>query len=231
MGPGRTRGRNATGIRDSIARSRSPDSRASSASLASVGESSAACCNVTGWSLRGKRHEGTGLDVHFIITDAWLAKSRAIHLSGTKLLLALLGLSLRADAVGGRPVPLGVPEGRARGLAGVRRPRPAGHQGRVRAARPLPAREHRRHGAQGRRDAGQVDAARSPGRARVRAGGRQSRRAQGAAGPRRRAGRRPAAQRRGTAAGPGRPGPASPNTAATCSRWSSRACSTRRSAP
>jgi murein DD-endopeptidase MepM/ murein hydrolase activator NlpD len=31
--------------------------------------------------------------VHFIITDAWLAKSRAIHLSGTKLLLALLGLS------------------------------------------------------------------------------------------------------------------------------------------
>ncbi|MBA2962527.1 MULTISPECIES: M23 family metallopeptidase [Ramlibacter] len=32
--------------------------------------------------------------MHFIITDAWLAKSRAIHLSGTKLLLALLGLSL-----------------------------------------------------------------------------------------------------------------------------------------
>jgi murein DD-endopeptidase MepM/ murein hydrolase activator NlpD len=32
--------------------------------------------------------------VHFIITDAWLAKSRAIHLSGTKLLLALAGLSL-----------------------------------------------------------------------------------------------------------------------------------------
>jgi murein DD-endopeptidase MepM/ murein hydrolase activator NlpD len=32
--------------------------------------------------------------VHFIITDAWLAKSRAIHLSGSKLLLALLGLSL-----------------------------------------------------------------------------------------------------------------------------------------
>jgi murein DD-endopeptidase MepM/ murein hydrolase activator NlpD len=31
--------------------------------------------------------------VHFIITDAWLAKSRAIHLSGTKLVLALLGLS------------------------------------------------------------------------------------------------------------------------------------------
>jgi len=32
--------------------------------------------------------------VHFIITDAWLAKSRAINLSGTKLLLALAGLSL-----------------------------------------------------------------------------------------------------------------------------------------
>jgi murein DD-endopeptidase MepM/ murein hydrolase activator NlpD len=32
--------------------------------------------------------------VHFIITDAWLAKSRAVHLSGTKLLLALLTLSL-----------------------------------------------------------------------------------------------------------------------------------------
>jgi murein DD-endopeptidase MepM/ murein hydrolase activator NlpD len=32
--------------------------------------------------------------VHFIITDAWLAKSRAIHLSGTRLMVALLGLSL-----------------------------------------------------------------------------------------------------------------------------------------
>ena len=32
--------------------------------------------------------------MHFIITDAWLAKSRAIHLSGTKLVLALLTLSL-----------------------------------------------------------------------------------------------------------------------------------------
>jgi len=32
--------------------------------------------------------------VHFIITDAWLAKSRAVHLSGTRLLLSLLGLSL-----------------------------------------------------------------------------------------------------------------------------------------
>ena len=32
--------------------------------------------------------------MHFIITDAWLAKSRAVHLSGTKLALAFLGLSL-----------------------------------------------------------------------------------------------------------------------------------------
>jgi murein DD-endopeptidase MepM/ murein hydrolase activator NlpD len=32
--------------------------------------------------------------VHFIITDAWLAKSRAIHLSGTKLVLALAALSI-----------------------------------------------------------------------------------------------------------------------------------------
>jgi len=32
--------------------------------------------------------------MQLIITDAWLAKSRAIHLSGTKLMLALLGLSL-----------------------------------------------------------------------------------------------------------------------------------------
>lgn len=31
--------------------------------------------------------------MHLIITDAWLAKSRAIHLSGTKLLLASLALS------------------------------------------------------------------------------------------------------------------------------------------
>jgi hypothetical protein len=31
--------------------------------------------------------------VHFIITDAWLAKSRAVHLSGTKLVLVFLGLS------------------------------------------------------------------------------------------------------------------------------------------
>ncbi|HSV36932.1 MAG TPA: M23 family metallopeptidase [Ramlibacter sp.] len=32
--------------------------------------------------------------MHFIITDAWLARSRAVHLSGTKLVLALAGLSL-----------------------------------------------------------------------------------------------------------------------------------------
>ena len=32
--------------------------------------------------------------MHFIITDAWLAKSRAVHLSGTKLVLAMVTLSL-----------------------------------------------------------------------------------------------------------------------------------------
>jgi len=32
--------------------------------------------------------------VHFIITDAWLAKSRAVHLSGTKLVLVFVALSL-----------------------------------------------------------------------------------------------------------------------------------------
>ncbi|MGE4241633.1 M23 family metallopeptidase [Ramlibacter sp.] len=32
--------------------------------------------------------------MHFIITDAWLARSRAIHLSGTRLVLAFFGLSL-----------------------------------------------------------------------------------------------------------------------------------------
>jgi murein DD-endopeptidase MepM/ murein hydrolase activator NlpD len=37
--------------------------------------------------------------VHFIITDAWLAKSRAIHLSGTRLLLALLGLAMALTLV------------------------------------------------------------------------------------------------------------------------------------
>ena len=32
--------------------------------------------------------------MHFIITDAWLAKSRAVHLSGTKLVLVLFSLSV-----------------------------------------------------------------------------------------------------------------------------------------
>ena len=32
--------------------------------------------------------------VHLIITDAWLAKSRAVHLSGTRLVLSGLVLSL-----------------------------------------------------------------------------------------------------------------------------------------
>ena len=37
--------------------------------------------------MKSRCHEG--IEVHFIITDAWLAKSRAVHLSGTKLMLAL----------------------------------------------------------------------------------------------------------------------------------------------
>ena len=32
--------------------------------------------------------------MHFIITDAWLAKSRAVHLSGTRLVISLMALSL-----------------------------------------------------------------------------------------------------------------------------------------
>ena len=48
VGPGRTEDRNEAGINNSTALSRSPDSRASCASLANVGESSAACCSVTG---------------------------------------------------------------------------------------------------------------------------------------------------------------------------------------
>jgi len=35
-----------------------------------------------------------GIRLHFIITDAWLARSRAIHLSGTRLVLALVAMSL-----------------------------------------------------------------------------------------------------------------------------------------
>jgi murein DD-endopeptidase MepM/ murein hydrolase activator NlpD len=35
-----------------------------------------------------------GNNVHFIITDAWLAKSRAVHLSGSKLVLAMVTMSL-----------------------------------------------------------------------------------------------------------------------------------------
>lgn len=43
-----------------------------------------------GWCLRSKSgDDDRGEGLHFIITDAWLAKSRAIHLSGTRLLLAL----------------------------------------------------------------------------------------------------------------------------------------------
>src|SRR4051812_3821667 len=94
IGPGLTKRRKATGIRGSTAFRRSPDSRASCASLAKVGESSAACCTETGREERCMAAWMRGEGVHFIITDAWVAKSRAVHLSGTKLMLALGALSL-----------------------------------------------------------------------------------------------------------------------------------------
>src|SRR5215204_2699813 len=96
MGPGRMQERSAVGMNDSIALNRSTDSRASCESRASVGDSSAACWKGTGWWRRfmggaGRKREKS---VHFIITDASLAKSRAVHLSGTKLVLAMVSLSL-----------------------------------------------------------------------------------------------------------------------------------------
>ena len=60
MGPGRMEARKGAGIRDSIAARRSVDSRASCASRAKVGESSAASCRGTGWwrrFMRGLRDE------------------------------------------------------------------------------------------------------------------------------------------------------------------------------
>jgi murein DD-endopeptidase MepM/ murein hydrolase activator NlpD len=103
IGPGFTEGRSETGINDSTALRRSQDSFASCASLANVGESCAAWCKETGCrrrSVEGGVIEGTAL--HFIITDAWLAKSRAVHLSGTKLVLAfaVLSVSLMLMAAG-----------------------------------------------------------------------------------------------------------------------------------
>lgn len=50
-----------------------------------------------------------------IITDAWMAKSRAFHLSGAKLLLALFALSLALMLRVSWPVPLGVSRVRVRG--------------------------------------------------------------------------------------------------------------------
>lgn len=47
MGPACTDGRNAEGISISMALSRSLESRVSAVSLASVGDSSLACCRVT----------------------------------------------------------------------------------------------------------------------------------------------------------------------------------------
>src|SRR6218665_526578 len=79
-----------------MALSRSLDSRVSAVSLASAGDSSLACCKVMAWwrrSMVGVFGRGEFV-VQLIITDARLARSRAIHLSGTRLLLAGLALSL-----------------------------------------------------------------------------------------------------------------------------------------
>jgi murein DD-endopeptidase MepM/ murein hydrolase activator NlpD len=48
----------------------------------------------TGWWRRTVDKDRRGEEVQFIITDARLAKSRAVHLSGTRLVLAMLTLSL-----------------------------------------------------------------------------------------------------------------------------------------
>src|SRR6218665_1152541 len=79
-----------------MALSRSLDSRVSAVSLASAGDSSLACCKVMAWwrrSMVGVFGRGEFV-VQLIITDARLARSRAIHVSGTRLLLAGLALSL-----------------------------------------------------------------------------------------------------------------------------------------
>src|SRR6218665_3455534 len=79
-----------------MALSRSLVSRVSALSLASAGDSSLACCKVMAWwrrSMVGVFGRGEFV-VQFIITDSRLARSRAIHLSCTRLLLAGLALSL-----------------------------------------------------------------------------------------------------------------------------------------
>src|SRR6218665_1906934 len=79
-----------------MALSRSLDSRVSAVSLASAGDSSLACCKVMAWwrrSMVGVFGRGEFV-VQLIITDARLGRTRAIHFSGTRLLLAGLALSL-----------------------------------------------------------------------------------------------------------------------------------------
>jgi hypothetical protein len=93
MGPGRTEARSGAGMHDWTALRRSPDSRANCASRASEGASSAAWCTGTGWWRRIMKNE-EGEEVQLIITDAWLARSRAIHLSGTRMVAASLAMSL-----------------------------------------------------------------------------------------------------------------------------------------
>jgi murein DD-endopeptidase MepM/ murein hydrolase activator NlpD len=94
MGPAFTADRSEEGIRNRTASSRSRDSRASCASRASVGASSQACRTST--KRRGEVGGGTRerSAVHFIITDASVAKSRVLHLSGVHLGAALTALAL-----------------------------------------------------------------------------------------------------------------------------------------
>jgi hypothetical protein len=82
------------GIRVSTAFRRAEESVASSARRASVGDSCVACNSVIAWLRRFMAQDVKGEAMQLIITDAWLAKSRAFHLSGTKLVLALFGMSL-----------------------------------------------------------------------------------------------------------------------------------------
>jgi murein DD-endopeptidase MepM/ murein hydrolase activator NlpD len=84
IGPALTADLNDTGISGCIACRRELESVARSISRASTGDSCVACCSVI----------CLGCFMQLIITDAWLAKSRAIHLSGAKLIFALLALCL-----------------------------------------------------------------------------------------------------------------------------------------
>src|SRR6218665_4025764 len=150
-----------------MALSRSLDSRVSAVSLASAGDSSLACCKVMAWwrrSMVGVFGRGEFV-VQLIITDARLARSRAIHLSGTRLLLAGLGLSLCLVLVAAALYPWVFLQ-RARGLADHRLAGASGGPGRVCRARSLHAGQSGCHGAARGGNAGPDGATGIAGRAR-----------------------------------------------------------------